>query len=148
MAGSPDVIVSFPGGVRVEAGVGGHSLLTDQPVDAGGEDAAPSPYSMFLASLAACAGFYVVRFCRARGIDPSRIRLRQQVENDPETHTLRRVDIAVELPADFPAKYVPALLRAADQCSVKKAIAAQPEIVLRSGQAVAGGALAEPALAT
>ena len=47
--------VSFPGGKRVDVDLGGFTLRTDQPRDAGGEGTAADPFSLFLASLAAWA---------------------------------------------------------------------------------------------
>ena len=37
---------------RVEADVRGHRIVTDQPERAGGENAAPAPFELFLASIA------------------------------------------------------------------------------------------------
>ena len=43
-------------------------VLSDQPVDEGGEGSAPQPFQLFLASIATCAGAYAVSFCQAREI--------------------------------------------------------------------------------
>ena len=122
-----EINITFPGGKRVDAQVGNHHIATDQPRVAGGEDSAPAPFSLFLASIGTCAGIYVLGFCQARGIDPSGIRLTQRSVTDPETRVLREVDIEVHVPDGFPAQYREALVRAASGCAVKKAIAAQPE---------------------
>src|SRR5690242_6208835 len=55
-----DIEVSFPGGKRVDARVGSFVVHTDQPADQGGEGGAVSPFDLFLASLATCAGIYVL----------------------------------------------------------------------------------------
>ena len=55
-----EIEVSFPGGKRVDATFGGFTIRTDQPVSAGGQGSAPEPSALFLASLATCAGIYVV----------------------------------------------------------------------------------------
>jgi ribosomal protein S12 methylthiotransferase accessory factor len=122
-----ELSVTFPGGKRVDALVGNHRISTDQPRVAGGEDSAPAPFSLFLASLGTCAGIYVLGFCQARGIDPTGITLTQRSFTDPETRVLRSVDIEVHVPPGFPEQYRDALVRAASGCAVKKAIAAQPE---------------------
>jgi ribosomal protein S12 methylthiotransferase accessory factor len=131
MASASEVIVTFGGGKRVDAHVNGHVIHTDQPIEGGGEDSAPSPYSLFLASLATCAGFYVLRFCEGRGLSTEGIRIVERSERDPETKTLTHVELTVETPESFPAKYRDAIARAVDGCSVKKAIRAQPEISCR-----------------
>lgn len=118
--------VSFPGGKRVEALVGAHRIITDQPPELGGEDAAPAPFDLFLASLATCAGVYVLGFCQARGIPLDGVSLAQDVTYDPSTKLPVEVRIELRLPPTFPEKYVAAVTRAAEGCKVKKAIAAAP----------------------
>lgn len=121
-----DIAVTFPGGKRVDAQVGDHVVRTDQPVDGGGEDSAPAPFDLFLASIATCAGIYVLGFCQARGLSTEGITLTQSVDYDAETHLPRNVRIRLGLPPSFPEKYRAAIVRAAENCKVKKTIAAQP----------------------
>ncbi len=52
-----EIRVTFPGGVKVEAVYKGFVIKTDQPVHQGGENTAPAPFDLFLASIATCAGF-------------------------------------------------------------------------------------------
>ena len=127
-----DITVRFPGGKKVDAIVGDHVIHTDQPVAAGGEGSAPEPFTLFLASLATCAGIYVLGFCKARGIPTEGVGLVQHSESDPETHMLTSVTIEVQLPASFPDKYVEAVRRAAELCKVKKTLAAPPELHVRT----------------
>lgn len=125
MATSNELLITLPGNRRVDAHLGTHVIHTDQPRDNGGDDTAPSPFQLFLASIGACAGIFVQGFCAKRNIDPSGIRILERPSYD-EHGTLVSVALTVELPPDFPGKYTEALLRVVDQCSVKKAIAAQP----------------------
>jgi putative redox protein len=130
-----DIAVTFPGGKRVDAQVGDHLIRTDQPVSAGGEDSAPAPFDLFLASVATCAGIYVLGFCQARGLSTDGVSLTQSVDYDAETHLPKHVRIALTLPPSFPEKYRSAIVRAAENCKVKKTIAAQPtfEVGLAGG---------------
>ncbi|MGO8993154.1 MAG: OsmC family protein [Polyangiaceae bacterium] len=123
-----DIEVTFPGGKRVDAQVGPYAIRTDQPVDAGGAGSAVGPFDLFLASIATCAGFYVLAFCQARGLTIDGIRLRQHVEVDPETHLPTRIRVELRLPPAFPEKYRAALVHAAAGCKVKKTIAAAPTV--------------------
>ena len=45
---------------------------------------------------------------------------------------LSKVEIDIRVPPTFPEKYYDALVRVADGCAVKKAIAAQPQFVVRT----------------
>lgn len=117
---------SFPGGVRVDAVVRGFTIASDQPVEYGGAGSAPAPFEQFLASLATCAGFYAVQFCRKRELPTDGLAVTLDTERDPESHRLAEVRIEVTLPDGFPEKYRDALVRAIDQCAVKRAIEAPP----------------------
>jgi ribosomal protein S12 methylthiotransferase accessory factor len=131
-----DIEVTFPGGKRVDARVGAYVVSTDQPVELGGAGSAPAPFDVFLASLAACAGAYVLAFCQARGVSTEGIALRQSAEVDPATKLPKRLRLELRLPASFPEKYRTAVVRAAEGCKVKKTMAAQPaiEVVLASSE--------------
>ena len=121
-----EMIVTLPGGKRVDTQIGKHVLRTDQPASAGGEDSAPTPFDLFLASLGTCAGIFVAGFCQKRGLPTEGIRIAQRNHFDPESGLLVRVELDVVVPPGFPEKYLEALVRVADQCKVKKAIQAQP----------------------
>ncbi|MCC6215873.1 MAG: OsmC family protein [Polyangiaceae bacterium] len=118
--------VTFPGGKQVDAVVGGHHIRTDQPASLGGEGSAPAPFELFLASLATCAGIYALGFCQARGLPTEGLRLRQVVEEDPQTHLPASIRIEITPPVGFPEKYVAGLARAVEGCKVKKTIVRQP----------------------
>ncbi|HWM77888.1 MAG TPA: hypothetical protein VEW27_03810 [Methylomirabilota bacterium] len=47
------VEVAWLGNLKVEARIGPHRLLVDEPVDGGGEDSGPTPSETLLAALGA-----------------------------------------------------------------------------------------------
>jgi putative redox protein len=134
-----DIEITFPGGKRVDAQVGNHLIHTDQPASLGGDDSAPAPFDLFLASIATCAGIYVLGFCQARKLSTEGLALRQRVEIDPETKLPRRVVIDIELPPGFPEQYRAAITRAAETCKVKKTLAAPPVFEVAARTTVARG---------
>jgi ribosomal protein S12 methylthiotransferase accessory factor len=127
-----DMVVTFPGGARVDAQFGSHTIRTDQPPRGGGEDSAPAPFSLFLASIGTCAGIYVLGFCQQRGLPTDGIRLVQHIEVDPRTGLVGRIGIDIQVPASFPEKYHEALVRAASQCAVKKHLEHPPTFEVRA----------------
>ena len=129
---SKTMTVSFPGGKRVNASYNGFEIATDQAVDSGGDGSAPEPYDYFLASLATCAGIYVLGFCQKRDIPHDGISLTQSWEHDEKAKHLTNVRISIEVPTGFPDKYRKALVRAASQCSVKKTLENPPEFVVET----------------
>ena len=120
--------ITFPGGVAVEARMPEFTIRTDQPPSAGGENSAPSPFVLFLASLGTCAGYFALRFCQERDLPTEGLRLNMAVERDEESRRLEKVRMVIHLPAQFPEKYRKAIVRATDQCAVKKAIFDPPEV--------------------
>ncbi|HSG40797.1 MAG TPA: OsmC family protein [Thermoanaerobaculia bacterium] len=127
--------ITFPGGLAVNAAFKGFTVLTDQKVENGGGGTAPEPFDMFLASLGTCAGFYALRFCQQREIDTEGLGLTLATEKDPEGKRLALVRLEIELPAGFPEKYREAIIRAVDQCAVKRHIVEPPrfEVVTFAG---------------
>jgi ribosomal protein S12 methylthiotransferase accessory factor len=123
---SSELVVTLPGGKRVDTRIGKHVIRTDQPVEGGGDDSAPTPFDLFLASIGTCAGIFVAGFCHKRDLPTDGIRIAQRNHFDPQTGALARVELDVLVPPGFPEKYLEALVRVADQCKVKKTIEAQP----------------------
>lgn len=123
--------LAFPGGVAVDATYRGHTIHTDQPKPVG-EDAALSPFELFLASIATCAGFYALRFCQERNIPTQGLGVSLDPERNPETKRIATMRIRMRLPEGFPQKYRTAILRAVDQCAVKKHIMEPPEFDIQA----------------
>lgn len=121
-----EMTIDFPGGKRVDAHFDSFTVKTDQPMQSGGADSAPSPFQFFLASIGTCAGIYVLGFCQQRGIPTDGIKIIQRMEVDRATGMTTKVYLDIQLPANFPEKYKDAVIRSADQCAVKKHIAHPP----------------------
>lgn len=129
---SNEMTVNFPGGKRVNAGYKHFEIVTDQEEESGGGGSAPEPFDLFLASLATCAGFYVLGFCQRRGLSAEDLRVTQRWERDPESRRVTTISIAVETPPEFPEKYHKALERSIHQCSVKKTILDPPDFIVKT----------------
>jgi ribosomal protein S12 methylthiotransferase accessory factor len=122
--------ITFPGGVQVNARYEDFVMATDQPEQNGGQNSAPAPFDLFLASLGTCAGFYALRFCQERKLTTTGMRLELTNEHNAETNRLEQVKMTLHVPEDFPDKYRRVILRAMNQCSVKKVLLDPPEIEL------------------
>ncbi len=106
--------VVFPGDLRVDAVMGDMVIPTDQ------NGSAPAPFGLFLASIGTCAGIYVLSFCKQRNLPTDHIRIVQRMRTNPFTRMVEEIELDIQLPPDFPEKYIEAVIRAADQCAVKK----------------------------
>jgi putative redox protein len=126
------MIVTFPGGKRVDAQYKGFTIRTDQPTRGGGEGSAPEPFDLFLASIATCAGIYVKGYCDARGIAVDGLGLEMQVERDADGRRVARLVLEIQLPEGFPESQRDAVVRTAELCAVKKHILHPPEFAVRA----------------
>lgn len=106
--------IVFPGGAQVDAIAGNLVITTNQ------DGSAPSPFALFLASMGTCAGIYVLNFCQQRGLPTDGLRIVQRMHTDPYTRMVARVELDIQLPANFPMKYKDAVIRSAELCAVKK----------------------------
>jgi ribosomal protein S12 methylthiotransferase accessory factor len=130
-----EMIIDFPGGAHVDAHFGSFTVKTDQPPEA----SAPTPFATFLASIGTCAGIYVLGFCQQRGLSTDGIRIVQRMHTDPLSGMIGQIDLEIQVPPEFPEKYAPALVRAADLCAVKRHFENPPkfEVYTKTVEAVA-----------
>ena len=62
-----DVVVRSVSNLRNEVSYGsGHTLITDEPAEVGGEDAGPDPYVLLLAALGSCISMTVTLYAREK----------------------------------------------------------------------------------
>ena len=122
--------VSFSSGLKVNVSFDGYTVETDQPTAAGGEGTSPSPFKTFLASLAACSGYYVLKFCRSREIPVDGVSLTLDTVYDKVEKRVSDVVVKINLPADFPEQYRDAVVRAAGSCAIKKLIQDPPRFTI------------------
>jgi ribosomal protein S12 methylthiotransferase accessory factor len=130
-----EMIIDFPGGARVDAHFDQFTIKTDQPPAA----TSPTPFATFLASIGTCAGIYVLGFCQQRGLPTEGIRIVQRMHPDPFSGMIGKIDLEIQVPPSFPEKYLPAMIKSAELCAVKKHLERPPqfEIYTHTTEAVA-----------
>jgi uncharacterized OsmC-like protein len=111
--------------------VRGHRLVVDQPADAGGQDSAPTPTELFVASLATCVAFYAGRFLTRHGY--SRDGLAVSVGYEMATNRPARVSgirLTVRVPAELPPERWAALRAVVSHCTVHNSLASPPPVII------------------
>jgi putative redox protein len=76
-----NVIVTSLSNLQNEVRYGdNHTLITDEPLDAGGEDAGPDPYTLLLAALGSCISMTTRLYANRKGwpLERVTVRLKQQ----------------------------------------------------------------------
>ena len=120
------ITVRHLGGDRLELSVRGHVLMSDQPVDGGGGDTAPTPTELFVGSLAACVAFYAERFLRRRGLERGLV-VTAAYTWATEPSRVGAIDVQVEAP-ELPAELRDAFRRVVEGCPVHNTLAQPPEV--------------------
>ena len=123
--------VRFVAGEAYEVTVRGHQLVVDQPADAGGQDSAPTPTELFVASLATCVAFYAGRYLTRHGY--SRDGLAMSVGYDMASDRPARVSaicLTLRVPAGLPPERWAALRAVVSHCTVHNSLASPPSVTI------------------
>lgn len=115
---SNDLVVHHLDGDRFAIDVRGHTLLVDQPTDAGGSDTAPTPTELFMAGLASCVAFYARRYLARHHIDPAGLTVSASYEIGGRPTRVHGMKIVVTPPVGLPADRRDAFLAVASHCTV------------------------------
>lgn len=122
-----EIKLTFPGNQKVNVLLRDFEIKTDQPLSAGGDGTAPTPFDYFLASVASCAGFYALNFFNSRGLSTEGFNMKVDFNWNEKNHRLDSIQFIITLPHDFPDKYISALKNAVELCTVKRTILNPPE---------------------
>jgi len=131
----PTVDVIYDGGDRLRISVRGHHVITDQPVDSGGDNRGATPTELFVGSLVACMGFYAQRFLRRNRVETDGLALSATFETTTEhPHRVSAIHVGVVLPPETPARLVDPLRRVMDTCTVHNTLRHEPTVTLTLDQ--------------
>lgn len=128
-----EVVVTSQSNLRNEVRYGdGHSFITDEPIDAGGEDAGPDPYTLLLAALGSCVSMTVTLYARRKQwpLESVTVRLRQnrlhskdckECAQDHEGY-IHRIERSVSVTGQLTDEQRTRLLEIAKKCPVHKTL--------------------------
>jgi uncharacterized OsmC-like protein len=123
--------VRFVSGEAYEVAVRGHRVMVDQPVDAGGEDNAPTPTELFVASLATCVAFYAGRYLTRHGFNRDGLGVSLGFDMaDDRPARVAVVRLTVRVPADVPAERRAALQAVVSHCTVHNSLTTPPDVTI------------------
>jgi putative redox protein len=125
---SGHVQVKSKGGDLFEIGVRDHLLYVDQPTEAGGTDAAPTPVELFVASLASCVAHYVRRFLVRHDLPTEGLTVDAEFTMAERPARVGEVHVSIDLPEGVPVERTGALLAVASHCTVHNSLEDPPEV--------------------
>jgi len=123
--------VSHHGGTRYDIVSGSHRIVTDQPVEDGGQDAGVSPVELFVGSVASCVGYFVGRFCTRHGVSQDGLSVEADWSMAENPHRVGRIDLAIHLPDRIAPDMKERLLKVAHGCTVHHSLAIAPTIDIK-----------------
>jgi len=115
------------GGDRLVIQVRGHELFADQPAEDGGEDSAPTPTELFIASLAGCVAFYAERFLRRHHLPTDSLAVTCSFAWARDPARVGEIEVKVEAP-DVPAERLEAFSRVIEHCPIHNTLRQPPEV--------------------
>ena len=122
---------TFHGGTRYDIVSGKHRIITDQPVEDGGQDAGMGPVELYVGSVASCVAYFVGQFCGRHGIARDGLAVEAAWTMAEGPHRVGRIDIAIHLPHRITADQRERLLKVAQGCTVHQSLAVAPDIGMK-----------------
>jgi len=139
-----DVVVRGNVGEFLQEVVNGkHNLRADEPVSAGGSDAAPGPYDYLLIALGVCTSMTVGLYARRKqwplenitvSLRHSRIHAKDCEECDTKEGMLDRIATEIELIGSLSAEQQAKLMEIAAKCPVHRTLKSEINIRLNAAE--------------
>jgi putative redox protein len=107
---------------------GGHTIVVDEPREAGGDDEGPSPTRLVAAGLAGCIAITLEMYAERKGWDVGQVEVDVEVEYDGVTP--RSFAVALRLPGALSEEQRARLLVVARKCPVHKLLAGEAAVTV------------------
>ena len=124
----PTLAVQHVDGDRFTIGIRDHLIDVDQPVTDGGEDTAPTPTELFVASLASCVAFYARRYLARHHLPSAGLRVTTDYRMGSHPARVSDIRIGITLDSAVPHDRRQALLAVATHCTVHNSLTHPPAI--------------------
>ncbi|HJW82526.1 MAG TPA: OsmC family protein [Acidiferrobacterales bacterium] len=104
-----------------------HRLVIDLPEPLGGTGQGMTPPQLFVASLGACLGVYVVDYCETVGVPSQGLKIQMHWEQSDRPKRIGRIRAEIELPeGDVTPARLAAIRRVAEQCLLHNTLKEAP----------------------
>jgi putative redox protein len=130
-----EVVVTSKTNLQNEVRYGaGHTFTTDEPVEAGGEDAGPDPYTLVLAALGSCISMTVRLYARRKQwpVETVTVRLRQNRMHakdcevcEDEEGFIHRIERSVSFTGPLSSEQHARLQEIAHKCPIHKTLSSK-----------------------
>jgi putative redox protein len=121
-----EMVITFPDGRYMEGRYKEYVVRMGPSGKPWWEGPTPGAFDLFVMSIGLCTGSVVWAFVDNRDLSIAGTRILMQTTVDEETHMIVHVEMILNMPGSFPAKYKDAAARAAEACAVKRHILHPP----------------------
>ncbi|HUY80750.1 MAG TPA: OsmC family protein [Acidobacteriaceae bacterium] len=140
-----EIKVIHKGNARFQIQARHHIIVSDQPSENGGDDAAMTPPELFLASIGSCAAYYAAQFLKSRKLDQQGLEVTVQAEKLRQPARLGNFVIQVKTPVSLSDDQILAMDRSVHHCLIHQTMLNVPSIEI---DILADVPAPEPALPT
>lgn len=132
-----EVVVTSVGFLKQEITAGAHKFYADEPLEAGGSDSGPDPYSLLLAALGACTAMTLQLYARRKewplekvevSLRHSRVHAADCEECDTKEGKISRIERYISLTGPLSDEQKARLLEIARLCPVHKTLTSELSI--------------------
>ncbi|MHB1172933.1 MAG: OsmC family protein [Lacisediminihabitans sp.] len=131
--------VEHRGGDRFDVNIRGHVISVDQPVADGGDDTAPTPTELFIASLASCVAFYARRYLARHDLPTEGLVVEATFDTGTRPARVSGIDVRLILPDGVPAERRDPLLAVASHCTVHNTLTTTPKVSITLAEVATDG---------
>ena len=122
-----DLTVKYVSGVQFEVETASHRLVSDQPIENGGQNQGPAPPEFLLASLGTCVGYYALQYLKLRSLPAEGLTVTVTAEKAKQPARLSKFQVEVLVPG-LEDRHVDGLTRAASACLIHNTLTSPPAI--------------------
>ncbi len=119
--------VRYLGGYKFEAECRGHKIVSDQPLEAKGDDAGMTPPELLLASLGTCAAFYAAYYLNHNRLSTEGLSVKVTAEKAKNPARLDDFAIHVDVPG-VDGSHREALQKTVEKCLIHATLLHPPSI--------------------
>ena len=124
------VIVEHLGAVQFEIKARQHTIISDQPIDSGGDDEGMTPPELLLASLGSCAAFYAVQYLKTRNLAETGVEVTVTAEKLKQPARIGNFRVNIVCPVSLTEEQTEGLMRSVHHCLVHNTLLSPPEIAI------------------
>jgi putative redox protein len=107
---------------------GGHTLVIDEPVGAGGGDQGPSPTRTLGAALAACTAITCEMYANRKGWEVGALEVDVEIDYDEASGSASGFEVTLRVPVALAEEQQERLLAIAGKCPVHRIIAGETPV--------------------